>query len=48
MHVRVHSQGGSSVFQLTLHKNLNAYHRVKGVKNHYSIHVQTEKEPMYV
>jgi hypothetical protein len=26
-------QGSASVFQLTLHKNLNAYHRVLGVEN---------------
>ncbi|KAG8892339.1 hypothetical protein FRC00_012234 [Tulasnella sp. 408] len=32
-------QGGASVFQITLHKNLNAYHRVEGVKNHANIHV---------
>ncbi|KAG8920652.1 hypothetical protein FRC01_000654 [Tulasnella sp. 417] len=32
-------QGGASVFQLTLHKNLNAYHRVEGIKNHTNIHV---------
>ncbi|TFK68063.1 sphingolipid C9-methyltransferase [Pluteus cervinus] len=37
-------QGTAAIFQFTLHKNLNAYHRVKGVKNHYSIHVQTERE----
>jgi hypothetical protein len=41
-------QGSASVFQLTLHKNLNAYHRVDGVKNHASIHVKLDKEPMYV
>jgi len=29
--------GGSGLFQLTLHKNLNAYHRIEGVKNHSSI-----------
>lgn len=27
-------EGGSSVFQFTLHKNLNAYHRINGVKSH--------------
>jgi len=32
--------GGSSVFQLTLHKNLNAYARIEGVPNHASIHVK--------
>ncbi|EIW80833.1 sphingolipid C9-methyltransferase [Coniophora puteana RWD-64-598 SS2] len=37
-------QGGCSVFQLTLHKNLNAYHRINGVPSHTSIHVTSEKE----
>ncbi|OBZ77976.1 putative fatty acid methyltransferase [Grifola frondosa] len=32
-------QGGASVFQITLHKNLNAYPRILGVENHASIHV---------
>ncbi|KAF9643938.1 sphingolipid C9-methyltransferase [Thelephora ganbajun] len=31
--------GGCSVFQLTLHKNLNSYPRIEGVKNHASIQV---------
>ncbi|KAE9393613.1 cyclopropane fatty acid synthase domain-containing protein [Gymnopus androsaceus JB14] len=38
-------QGSASVFQITLHKNLNAYHRIAGVKSHASIHVNLEKEP---
>jgi sphingolipid C9-methyltransferase len=33
-------QGGASVFQFTLHKNLNAYHRILGVPNHANIHVK--------
>ncbi|CAL1710701.1 unnamed protein product [Somion occarium] len=32
--------GGASVFQFTLHKNLNAYPRILGVPNHASIHVK--------
>jgi len=36
------------VFQITMHKNLNAYHRIEGVENHASIHVQLEEEPVYV
>jgi len=32
--------GGASVFQLTLHKNLNGYSRILGVPNHASIHVK--------
>ena len=32
------------MFQLTLHKNLNAFPRVLGVPNHNSILVRTEKE----
>ncbi|KAF8634688.1 hypothetical protein AX17_004125 [Amanita inopinata Kibby_2008] len=39
-------QGSASVFQITMHKNLNAYHRVKGVTNHASIHVKLDKEPI--
>lgn len=31
-------EGGSSVFQITLHKNLNAYHRIDGVPSHSSLH----------
>ncbi|KAF8528427.1 cyclopropane fatty acid synthase domain-containing protein [Hysterangium stoloniferum] len=38
-------QGSVSVFQLTLHKNLNAYHRIEGVKNHSSIKF-TPKHPI--
>ncbi|KAF6752805.1 hypothetical protein DFP72DRAFT_1132239 [Ephemerocybe angulata] len=41
-------QGSASVFQLTLHKNLNAYHRINGVKNHASIHVKLDKEPSLI
>lgn len=41
-------QGSFSVFQITLHKNLNAYHRVAGVESHASIHVKLDKEPLYV
>jgi len=44
----VYSQGSASVFQITMHKNLNAYHRIKGVVNHASIHVKLDKEPLYV
>ncbi|KAF9074716.1 sphingolipid C9-methyltransferase [Rhodocollybia butyracea] len=41
-------QGSASVFQLTLHKNINAYHRIDGVKNHGGIHVKLEKEPQLI
>jgi cyclopropane fatty-acyl-phospholipid synthase-like methyltransferase len=37
-------QGSVSVFQFTLHKNLNAYHRIMGVPNHASIHVTPKVE----
>jgi cyclopropane fatty-acyl-phospholipid synthase-like methyltransferase len=37
-------QGSASVFQFTLHKNLNAYHRINAVPKHMSIHVKPEKE----
>jgi len=36
------------VFQITMHKNLNAYHRIEGVPNHASIHVKLDKEPSCV
>ncbi|TFY73780.1 hypothetical protein EWM64_g10232 [Hericium alpestre] len=35
--------GGSSVFQFTLHKNLNAYPRILGVPNHASIHIAQDR-----
>ncbi|PBK78650.1 sphingolipid C9-methyltransferase [Armillaria solidipes] len=41
-------QGSASVFQITVHKNLNAYHRIAGVANHASIHVKLEKEPILI
>jgi sphingolipid C9-methyltransferase len=42
------SQGGCSVFQLTMHKNLNAYHRIEGALNHASIKVDKPKDLVYV
>ncbi|KAH8987786.1 sphingolipid C9-methyltransferase [Lactarius akahatsu] len=41
--VLIARHGGSSVFQFTLHKNLNAYPRILGVSNHASIHVTPRK-----
>ncbi|KAG6901785.1 hypothetical protein C0995_008033 [Termitomyces sp. Mi166 len=41
-------QGGASVFQITMHKNLNAFHRIEGVRKHASIHVTPEKVPVEV
>ncbi|BGP16360.1 hypothetical protein JCM10213_004901 [Rhodosporidiobolus nylandii] len=41
-------QGGASVFQITLHKNLNGYHRVEDIPAHSSLHIQHEKEPQLV
>ncbi|KAF8816423.1 sphingolipid C9-methyltransferase [Phlegmacium glaucopus] len=41
-------QGGASVFQITMHKNLNAFHRIEGVSNHASIHVKLDKEPALI
>ncbi|KAH9830049.1 sphingolipid C9-methyltransferase [Rhodofomes roseus] len=35
--------GGSSLFQLTLHKNLNAYPRIHGLRNHNSIRVNPSR-----
>jgi len=41
-------QGSASVFQITMHKNLNAFHRIEGVPNHASIHVKLDKEPSLI
>ncbi|KAK0211155.1 sphingolipid C9-methyltransferase [Desarmillaria ectypa] len=41
-------QGSASVFQITVHKNLNAYHRIAGAANHASIHVKLDKEPILI
>ncbi|KAI6004368.1 sphingolipid C9-methyltransferase [Pisolithus orientalis] len=41
-------QGSASVFQLTLHKNLNAYHRVNGIPSHASIHVKEREQREWV
>jgi hypothetical protein len=38
------SQGSASVFQITMHKNLNAFHRIEGVTNHSSIHITPKTE----
>ncbi|KAJ7619301.1 cyclopropane fatty acid synthase domain-containing protein [Roridomyces roridus] len=38
-------QGSAAVFQITLHKNLNAYHRILGAPNHGGIHIKPAKEP---
>jgi hypothetical protein len=42
------SQGTAAVFQITMHKNLNAYHRMLGAANHGGIHVKLNKEPEYI
>ena len=36
------------MFQITLHKNLNAYHRINGVPNHTNIHVKPRVTIEYV
>ena len=41
-------QGSASVFQITLHKNLNAFHRIEGVPSHTSIHGMPARELSYV
>ncbi|KAJ6617591.1 sphingolipid C9-methyltransferase [Mycena sp. CBHHK59/15] len=38
-------QGSAAVFQITMHKNLNAYHRIQGVLNHGGIHVNLTEKP---
>ncbi|KAG6866149.1 hypothetical protein C0991_008102 [Blastosporella zonata] len=35
-------QGGASVFQITMHKNLNAFHRIEGVRKHAGVHMEME------
>ncbi|KAL1411822.1 hypothetical protein Q8F55_002789 [Vanrija albida] len=37
-------QGSSSVFQITLHKNLNAYHRVEGIPTHAAVQAPVERK----
>lgn len=46
--VIVSREGGSSLFQMVLHKNLNAFHRVEGVKSHSSLHGFEKREIVYV
>ena len=36
--------GGASVFQLTLHKNLNGFNRLQGVPSHVGINFDKTKE----
>ncbi|KAF9504272.1 hypothetical protein BS47DRAFT_1386281 [Hydnum rufescens UP504] len=44
LRLQLFSEGGSSVFQITLHKNLNAYPRIEGVPSHTSIHGAPKRE----
>ncbi len=44
----VYRQGSVSVFQITLHKNLNAFHRIEGVPSHTSLHGMKRTEFSYV
>ncbi|KAK4689914.1 sphingolipid C9-methyltransferase, partial [Tremellales sp. Uapishka_1] len=37
-------QGTASVFQITLHKNLNGFHRVEGIPHHGSIHAPVSRK----
>ncbi|GHJ88524.1 hypothetical protein NliqN6_4926 [Naganishia liquefaciens] len=37
-------QGSASVFQITMHKNLNAFHRVEGVPSHTSLHAPKSRK----
>ncbi|EIW67226.1 hypothetical protein TREMEDRAFT_69739 [Tremella mesenterica DSM 1558] len=37
-------QGTASVFQITLHKNLNGFHRVEGIPSHGSLHAPISRE----
>ncbi|KAF8305110.1 cyclopropane fatty acid synthase domain-containing protein [Clavulina sp. PMI_390] len=42
--VIVAREGGSSLFQITMHKNLNAFHRIEGVPTHSSLHGFPKRE----
>lgn len=42
--VIVARQGGSSVFQITLHKNLNGFHRIEGVPTHAACNVPPKRK----
>lgn len=42
------SNGGAAIYQFTLHKNLNGYPRIEGVRNHASIKVTPSREIQYV
>ncbi|GAA5885901.1 hypothetical protein JCM6882_004195 [Rhodosporidiobolus microsporus] len=44
----VSREGGASVFQITLHKNLKGYHRVEDIPSHSSLHFTPAKEPSLV
>nr|ODN76377.1 sphingolipid C9-methyltransferase [Cryptococcus depauperatus CBS 7841] len=37
-------QGSASVFQITCHKNLNAFHRISGVPSHTSLHAPVSRK----
>ncbi|KAI5455178.1 hypothetical protein NCC49_002447 [Naganishia albida] len=37
-------QGSASVFQITMHKNLNAFHRIEGVPSHTSLHAPKSRK----
>ena len=45
---RIDRQGSVSVFQITLHKNLNGYHRIDGVPSHTSLFFTPEKQPTLI
>jgi hypothetical protein len=38
------SQGTASVFQITLHKNLNGFHRVEGIPSHTSLNAPISRK----
>lgn len=41
-------QGSSSAFQITVHKNLNGFHRAEGIPSHTSLKAPVSRKISYV
>ena len=41
-------QGSSSAFQITVHKNLNGFHRAEGISSHTSLKAPVARKISYV
>ena len=46
--ISVARQGSSSAFQITVHKNLNGFHRVEGIESHTSLKAPVSRKISYV